>query len=62
MAVELDQLFRRNGIGQTSRVDFRGKQGFIGVDIPQPGQKRLIEQSRFDHPSGLLEQRDKIVG
>jgi hypothetical protein len=39
------------GVGATQRVDARGMESFVAVDVPQPGDNPLIQQQGFDLPA-----------
>jgi hypothetical protein len=41
---------RGQPIGATSGIDAGCKERLIGVNVPDPGDHRLVEQDRFDGP------------
>jgi hypothetical protein len=61
--VQPDDLFSGQRIGSAPRVQSSSKERLVHVDIPQPGNKALVEQERLEHgPPVSQENTQRIRG
>src|SRR5580692_4949030 len=56
------QLCSRKPPGVAAWSKTRSKQALIGINVPHPGQERLVQQCRFDREPSPPEERHKGVG